>query len=178
MRAHRLLTAVAALLVAGACTRDVGVDGAAAVARELYAPVHGELDVMQVREQSGLYKVTLRTSGDAYLDVYVSRDGERFSERFARVDEARAAALGDKRFAACLKAAGVSLLVDDGPTSRAQLQDLGAFAGTLAIPCAREPEHCRALGARELPSTRGPDGALHGGRHTVGWYETLTGCKR
>lgn len=182
MRAPGVLSALVALAGLGgaACARDdVGIDGAARVAQELYAPTHGaDLDVMQVREQSGLYKVTLRTAAGAYVDVFVSRDGERFTERLERVDAALDEARAERRFADCLKAAGVSLLVDDGASSAAQLHDLGRFSGTLAIPCPREPEHCRALGVTELPSTRAPDGTLHGGRHTVGWYETLTGCKR
>lgn len=72
----------------------------------------------------------------------------------------------------------MSVLIDESPPSLAQLQDLGRFSHLLAVPCASEPEHCRALGVRELPSTRAPDGTLHDGRHTIGWYETLTGCKR
>ncbi len=179
VRTRRQLTLVVAfaLFVGGGCTRAIGEEEAARLALDLYAPSGGSLEVMQVRSVAGLYKVTLRAPRGNYIDVYLSADGTRFSEQFASVAEERAGRARDKRFADCLAAAGVSLLIDHGERSAAQVRDLGRFAHTLAIPCDSDMDNCRALGVTELPTTRhGKE--LHAGRHTLGWYETLTGCKR
>lgn len=175
---HRTVMACAAVL-AVACSRGISEQDAARIAQQLVNQRQGEvLEVMQVRPVGGLHKVTFRAPPDQYVDVFISQDGTHFSDSVRSVAAEQAELAADRQFAQCLKTAGVSLLVGRNHAgSQQQLLDLGRFAASLAIACDDDQENCKKLGVEEFPTLR-HDGKLYGGRRTVPWVETLTGCKR
>lgn len=176
-----IFSAVLLLIASLSCHDDsLSAEQAAAEIASLYqAGGASSVEIMQVRRQNSLYKVTLRQGpgGDDFKDVFLSLDGKLLLSGVQPLEVERRRLADGRRFTDCLLAAGLRLFGrSHEPMTRAQLDAIGYSAERLLIDCAREEKNCQELGLREYPSLKKGE-TLYPGLRSHAWIETLTGCK-
>lgn len=168
--------------------RDAATEKAKKEAVETVTKIYGmiagkPMDVVEVTESSGLWRVTFQTRGvkEAPSTVHVSKDGKLAFEGGFELQQRHDALAIDHRFAQCLHVRGVTI-IGDGRTkaTKAQLKEVGSFAGKIFVDCARGPGGCeplmKKLKVTKLPVVEQGEDRFTGPRPRR-FLETLSGCK-
>lgn len=180
-----LVLAVAAFFLANPFTgkvTDTGTDNAAtANVKEIYSILTGgEVEVMKVVDESGLYKVTVRfndaTGRSTVQDVFVTKDGKFIAGTVINTNSYKITLTNDKQFAQCLS--DKKLLVVGASNDQAsvmQLQILGTFASSVFFDCVQNQQVCQQSGIQSLPTVL-YNSQNYTGLYTLRFFENLTGC--
>ncbi|GEM_PF-2476536 len=163
---------------------DAAKKKAKQVVTDIYSRIAGKpMDVLEVTEVSGLWRITFQTRGvkEAPSTVHVTKDGKLAFEGGFELEKRQQKLQMDDNFATCLKLRGVRI-IGDGRTkaTRAQLQQVGSFAGKIFVDCGRAKEGCKPLMAKlkltKLPVIEQGEDRFTGPRPKQ-FLETLSGCK-
>ncbi|MBI2676322.1 MAG: hypothetical protein HYX24_07725 [Candidatus Aenigmarchaeota archaeon] len=150
--------------------------------RELYKVVSGgAVEVIKTVEQNGLQKVTVRfrdvTGRDILADVFVTRDGEFFTDRLIDLRLQKSSLANQSAFADCLfnKQLRVFGLSSDQGT-QAQLQALGAFSGRIYVDCGGQNlAICQQINITQVPVIFFNKNLVQGPQ-ARGWFEQNVQC--
>ncbi len=180
-----LVLAVAAFFLANPFTgkvTDTGTDNpAAANVKEIYGILtDGDVEVMKVVEESGLYKVTIKfadnTGRNTVQDVYVTKDGKLIAGNIINMNSYKITLTNDKQFSQCLSDKKLFVFgAANDQASLLQLQVLGAFSGRVFFDCAANLEVCQQLGIQSVPTVI-YNNQNYTGLYTLRFFENLTGC--
>lgn len=145
-------------------------------------------EVVAVNEESGFYKLLLKSVGQAgttYNDVYVTKDGRFLSPSVILVENSTAQLLKMKGFVDCLNEKNVRIFgllnntfsPQGAAATSLQLQALGTYSGKIYVSCdGANLESCIKLGVSEVPSVL-YNNTLYPGARDIPWFEQLSGCK-
>ncbi len=138
-----------------------------------------EVRVLDVKADGSLYRVTFHRAGpQPQLEtIFVTRDGRYLVEALRPVQQESARLRDERRFAECLRDAGLRIYTQAAaPFSQQAVAQAGHFGDLVAIDCSSAAENCHKLGVTELPSiTHG--GEVFSGVKPRAWLESRTGCK-
>ena len=120
-----------------------------------------DFDVLNIEEQSGLYKLILSVGDESYQTVYVTEDGKKMSIEMVDINEVNRRLDSHEEFIDCLKNNEVLFFGAIGSEdeeiaqlSILQLRSLSITENTeeLYIDCTNNKEDCEELGVEYLPS--------------------------
>jgi hypothetical protein len=139
------------------------------------------VEVMNILEESGLYKVLLKSvgpTGTNYAEVYVTKDGKLLTESVVFVERSIAQIEGMKNFVDCLVEKGVKIYgLGNQTATLLQLNILGRYSPKLFVSCDGEfVKRCTDAGVQEVPSVVIGD-KIEPGVKTADWFAQQTGCK-
>ncbi|MBU4301020.1 MAG: hypothetical protein ABIF85_04560 [Nanoarchaeota archaeon] len=145
-------------------------------------------EVVAVTEESGVYKVLLKSTGSGgttYHDVYVTKDGKLLSPGVILVENSTKQLEKMNGFVDCLKEKNVmifgvlnsSFSPQGAATTSLQLQALGMYSGKIYVSCdGPNLQACVNAGITEVPSVVYENKAYSGAKD-IAWFEQLSGCK-
>ncbi len=159
-------------------------DAAVKTVTDIYGMIAGKpMDVVEVTEVSGMWRVTFQTRGvkEAASTVHVSKDGKLAFEGGFELKRRHEKLQVDHNFAQCLAVRGVRIIGDGRDrASVAQLKEVGSFGGRVFVDCGRAKDGCKALMAKlkiaKLPVIEQGEDRFTGPRPRA-FLETLSGCK-
>jgi hypothetical protein len=137
-------------------------------------------EVVSVKEDSGLYKVTMRittTAGQSTLqDIYVTKDGNFISDKMINVQDYTRQLEREKNFTDCLVAKKVVIagLSTDANTV-SQLQILGNYGYKVFFDCSANQQICQNAGITKTPTTVIGNQTFEG-IQPASFYTQATGC--
>ncbi|MBI2578168.1 MAG: hypothetical protein HYW26_00500 [Candidatus Aenigmarchaeota archaeon] len=150
--------------------------------KKIYETItEGPVEVLNVKEESGMYRVILATrdaSGSRQVqEILVSSDGALFTDRAVNTQAFLERITKEKSFAECL--AGKQLLVFgqiNEVNTQAQLQVLGSFYRKFYVDCTgANLQLCQQVGITQVPTTV-YNNTPYIGVQALQLYEQLTGC--
>jgi hypothetical protein len=177
-----LILAVAFLLFSNPTGNVVREDaeGATSAVKDIYRLITGEeAEILNVSEESGLYRITSRFSsatGIVTQDVYITKDGKLITANIAKTDEYKKSLQTDKEFVQCLSDKSLIVLGANDQASLLQLQVLGQFSSRIYFDCSSNVEICQKIGVESVPSLF-YDNVTYPGVQTLSFVEELTGCQ-
>jgi len=176
-----LLAAVAFLFM-----QDTLITGSQSNAVGMVTDVYGiiteaDVEVLNVEEMSGMYKILLRLKGpqgDTLQEVYVSQDGSLITDKIIITEDYKTSLENQKAFVECLKEKQVLMFGQSNePNTIQQLQLLGNFAYKIYVDClGAQLEACQQIGIQAIPSVV-YEGKIYEGTRNIEWFESLTGCE-
>ncbi len=150
--------------------------------RELYKVVSGgDVEVIKTVEQNGLQKVTVRfrdvTGKDTLADVFVTRDGQFFTDRLIDLQLQKSGLANQSAFADCLFRNQVRVFgLSSDQSTQAQLQALGAFSGRIYVDCGGQNlAICQQLNITQVPVIFFNKNLIQGPQ-ARGWFEQNVKC--
>lgn len=145
-------------------------------------------EVVSTTEQSGIYKVVLKSSGaggTAYNDVFVTKDGKLLTPTVILVENSTEQLEKMKSFADCLSGKNVrifgvlnqSFSPEGAAATTQQLQLFGVQAARLYASCDGQfLQSCVSAGISQVPSVV-YNNTLYNGVKDIPWFEQATGCR-
>ena len=164
--------------------RDAAKQKAIKTVTDMYSMIADKpMDVLEVTEASGMWRITFQTRGvkEAPSTVHVTKDGKLAFEGGFELQRRHERLQIDHNFAQCLHVRGVHV-IGDGRTKEAtaQLKEIGSFAGKIFVDCGRTKDGCaplmKKLGVQKLPVIEQGSDRFTGPRPRS-FLETLSGCK-
>jgi uncharacterized protein YpmB len=139
------------------------------------------VEVLNVEEVSGMFKVLLRTggtTGDRIEEVYITKDGRLITDKIIVTEDYKTSLEDQKAFAECLKDKGFLVFGQSNePNTIQQLQIIGSFSYKIYVDCVdANLQACQQIGIQEIPTII-YNRMNYTGVKTREWIETLTGCK-
>jgi hypothetical protein len=139
-----------------------------------------DVDILSVEEESGLYKVIIRSNGaagDMVEEVYITKDGSLLTDKIVITDDYTTTLTKQKAFIECLM--DKKLLIfgqSNEPNSIQQLNILGTLSYKIFVDCVgANLEACQQLGIEQIPTIVYENNAYTGAKN-IEWFEELTGC--
>ncbi len=124
---------------------------------QLYGPVLGGVDIVDISAESGLLHATFRQHGHIDgkpLTVWLSLDGKLAFPLAWNVAERAQQIQTDQRLVSCARAKGVRVYGDPRqPGTAKQLDEFGPFGRGVLVDCSATPDECKLLGQTALPVT-------------------------
>ncbi|MCO4761640.1 MAG: hypothetical protein KC502_09065 [Myxococcales bacterium] len=137
-------------------------------------------DIVGVTVDKEVFRVTL-AGGEPPRRVdtaIVSRSGDFLMKNAVDLRQELHRMATDKRFATCLRKAGIQLFVQRGDArSRAMMRRIGRFADLIAVDCSgRGKEQCQKMAVGGTPAIS-LGGSIRPDANSIEWLESATGCK-
>lgn len=139
------------------------------------------VEVLSVKEESGIYRVFLRTRDAAgnqqVQEILVSIDGALFMDRAFNTQAFLEKLTKEKAFAECLADKRLLVFGQSGEVNtQTQLQILGSFARKVYVDCVgTNLQLCQQIGITQVPTTV-YNNTPYIGVQPLQLYEQLTGC--
>ncbi len=184
VKVYRLVIAILVISLIVVGLKDFmafGGSGAMTKVQNVYELLsEGNVEILKVDEQSGLYKVLMRVktaNSDNLQEVYVTKDGSLITDKIIVTDDYKVRLEKEKAFAECLKEKGVLIFGQSTETNTlSQLNVLGNYAYKVYVDCiGTNLEVCQQLGVTEVPTIVVGNSSVTG-VHTLDWFEQMTGC--
>lgn len=184
--AYIVVIAVLVVAVAAVMFQDTIMTGSQQQALGKLRGIYGliteaDVDVLSVEEESGLYRVLIRsggTTGDRVEEVYITKDGSLLTDKIIITDDYKTTLEKQKAFTECLM--GKKLMVfgqSNEPNTIQQLNILGSFSYKIFVDCVgANLEACQQLGIEQIPTIVYENNAYTGTK-AIDWFESLTGCE-
>jgi hypothetical protein len=161
----------------------IAADQATKSVKEVYKLLsERDVEVLSVKDDSGIYKVVLRTfdaAGNSYVqDVFVTKDGKYITDRLVDAENYTKTLAANRDFIACLT--GKELFVVGQASNnytQIQMQLLGDFSYKIYLDCTGDNvQACQDMGVVNIPSVI-YNRTIYEGLKPVDWFEQLTGCR-
>lgn len=143
-----------------------------------------DIEVINIQETDGLYKIFLKTGPGSYQTVWVSKNGRLLTENMAKLQNLRERLKNRKDFLSCLKDRGVKIYgalktnnTQIQRTTRLQIQLLGGmdFLDEIYQDCSDDLQACVQQGVTTLPSVKYKE-EFYGGVKQYQWFEENVNC--
>ena len=152
-------------------------------AKDIYGLLTGsEPEVLGVKEESGIYRVVLRTfdssGASSVQDVFITKDGKLITDKLLNADDYQKSLESSKDFVDCLSGKDVRILGQSTDNyTIAQIQALGEFGYRIYFDCTgNNLQACQRAGIQNIPAVI-YNSTIYEGLKPVGWIENLTGCE-
>ncbi|MBI4018096.1 MAG: hypothetical protein HY368_00630 [Candidatus Aenigmarchaeota archaeon] len=152
------------------------------VARIYELLTENTVEVLNVKEESGMYRVILATRDAAgsrqVQEVLVSSDGALFTDRAVNTQALLDRVTKEKAFAECLAEKQVLVFGQSSEVNtQTQLQVIGSFYRKVYVDCTgANLQVCQQVGITQVPTTV-YNNTPYIGVQTLQLYEELTGCR-
>lgn len=140
-----------------------------------------QAEVAAVNEESGLYKVLIKSTSSAgvnYVEVWVTKDGRLLTQNVIFVKESVAQMTNMKSFVDCLDSKGLKIYgISNHTATLLQLNLLGTYSPKLFVPCdGNLVQNCISAGVEEVPSVVFQK-QVYAGMKQIDFLQNITGCK-
>lgn len=142
------------------------------------------LEIMKVKEISGLYQIVISAGPQIHQVVYATEDGKLLVENVRNLDQFKQQIKNRRELANCLERKGVkiygALQINNTQivnATRMQIQLLGGpnFVDKIYVDCSEDLQSCIQKGIRKLPSIQ-YNGSIYSGVKGYSWFGNVTGC--
>lgn len=145
------------------------------------------LEVMNVEEANGLYRIRLSTGQGkgTYQTVYATKDGQMITQGLTNLTQYRKQLQNRKDFLGCLRNNSVkiygALQVNNTQVKKAtamQIQLLGGanYLNNIYVDCSNNIKACAQQGVQTLPSVQ-YNGKVYPGVKQYQWFQKNVGCE-
>jgi hypothetical protein len=184
--AYLLVIAVLAVIIASLLLQNFLVQGSQQQAVDRVKDVYeliteNEVEVLTVKEESGLYRILMKvkgTEGDSVQEIYATKDGNLITDKIINTENYKTNLESQKNFIECMK--DKKLLIfgqSNEPNTIQQIQLLGNFAYKVYVDClGANLQVCQQMGIEQIPTIIYEQKSYTGVK-TIEWFESLTGCK-
>lgn len=145
--------------------------------KEAYSVLGANIEVLSIKEESGVYRVVLRQPNSTTVqEIYITKDGNLLLRNVERLQDFTSRILREDNFSQCLASKRLVVFGSSNDLNTLQqLQVIGSFSGRVFFDCSTSLQTCLNLNITQIPATVYQN-QVYFGVQPAGFFAQLTGC--